>query len=1847
MLRKLLASLGLSLALGISLPVFAANPPQPRAGTRITEPIDGAKLVKLTGSTHPLANAQNDRGAVAASVPLNRMMLVLKRPAAQDKALAEAIKEMQRPGSATFHHWLTAEQIGAKYGPAQEDINKVSSWLTGSGFNVTSISRARGTIEFSGTAGQVASAFQTEIHHYAWQGATYTANAKDPSIPAALAPVVAGFVSLNNFPIKGAHTDAKVVKLDKSTHTWSVEAEKSSREEAALSKVAKPNLTTNNTNDGNTLYAVTPYDFATIYNLKPLWDAGIDGTGQQIAILAESDITPSDVDQFRSAFGLPAKKLNVIHNGTAPGIGSQDQIEASIDVEWAGATAKNATIDQVVSASTAATGGIFLSMTYAVDNLIAPVISESYETCESALGPSGNLFFYQTWQQAAAEGITVVVSSGDTGSAGCDIDEYQIAQNGLAVNGFASTPYNVAVGGTDFAVNVSNPTPYWGTTNDPTTQASALSYIPEVPWNNSCASSEVFAAWGGGSGDTSPAQWCDDPMIIYAGQGSSHWSWTAEGGGGGASSCSSFDTAEYGVHGKYCVAGYAKPDWQTGINGVPDDKVRDVPDVSFFASYLTFGSAYLYCMTDSTYVPSCNYNTGTGLEYLAAGGTSFGAPAFAGVVALVNQKTSSSQGLANYYLYSLAGTEFGSSILPNNSQTSACNASSSPQSGNSCVFYDVTEGTNAQPCLPDSWDCGSAPLGYAGVLDNYNSNPGYDLVTGLGSVNIDNLVTKWATASIAAQATTTTLAASTNLSSYGQPVTLSGKVTPTSGSGKPVGSVSILGSQTVLATIPLTGGAYSQAISKLLPGVYNITANYVGEGGFQSSVSAPVSVTIAEATPTTSLAISAANEFSAASVPIHNNQIPYGDYLVATATVQGASTASGALAPSGSVTVSAGGTTPSTVTLSSTGTAVYQVAASSLGSGSLTATYSGDTNYNPGPATTASYSVIKAATSTEAYASASTISSGNSVTLTANVASGSLGTPLFGKVIFTLNGAEAGKATLVAGTDAVTGAQLGTATLAVPASQLATGTNLLTATFEGDTYYYKSTSGQSSFANLTGQYGTAMTLTTSATTATNTTPVTILATLTLNGAPVTLGTVSFSDNGKVIAVVPVVGLSPAKGFTAGTAKLVTRFAPGTHNITAVYSGVGSLIHPMGNGLAPITVTGSQITTTSISATSDAGTPANYDVTALVVAGGSKAPTGTLSLKEPSLNAGLNSVALNPSTAVYGPASEIPIVTGSEYSAIVTGDFNGDGILDYAALGIYQPTLLTVYLGKGDGTFKPGINSVVTADPTLSEPLGLATGDFNADGNLDVAVSFLNGNSLVTLLGKGDGTFKPGQALTVPPVAGGAASLLNSIAVADFNGDGIQDIALANDGGEGTASIEVYFGTGDGAFNSTPTVIANAGDSGAPDDFVYILAGDVNNDGNSDLVVFNQEDGAVGILLGNGDGTFQSEVINQVGDWALQGALGDLNNDGYLDIVVPVSPSQIAVLLNNQNGTFASPVTYNSAYVLNAPPYYYPEPHSVAIGDLNKDGYPDIVIANNHINQVSVLYGTSYGSFQQYTPWLVNTAAAPYQVVLGDLNSDGAPDILVNEPASNSVGVLINGWASTTSILNVPLNGATTEKETLAATYSGDSLNLASTSAALTLAGSGESIATKLGWSPAKTSTVFGDIIHLYVLNAKVENRIPGTITYTAESALGVSIPVTSKTILPAAGSYLLTATFTPTNQSNYAPSTASITFTVNKADVKQKLASSATHATAGASVTLTDAVTSQTTGTPTGVVTFYAGSVSLGSATLDSKGTASITTTSLPAGTDKVTASYLGDGNFNPGASKAIPVVIKSSTTSR
>jgi subtilase family serine protease len=1853
MIRRLLACLSLSFVLGTAVPALCANPPQSQPASRITEPINDNLRVVLKGSVHPLAQPQFDKGAVMPSMPMERMLLVLKRSAAEDKALAAAIEAMERPGSRTFHQWMTAEQIGAKYGVSQDDLSKVSAWLAGSGFKVSSVSKARGVIEFSGSAMQVSSAFHTEIHSYLWNGKTYTANAKDPEIPAALAQVVAGFASLNNFPIKGAHSNTRTVKLDKATKTWTVVADKSATGKVGTAQgseageiqmgagqKARPELTTSQTTGGNTIYAVTPYDFATIYNLMPLWSAGLDGTGQQIAIVAESDISPADVDQFRSAFGLPVKHLNVIHNGAAPGLlDDGDQEEASIDVEWAGAVAKNATIDQVVSTSTALTAGIYLSMTYAVDNAVAPVLSESYQTCESALGPAGNLFYYQTWQQAAAEGITVVVSAGDSGSAGCDIDPYQIAQNGLRVNGFASTPYDVAVGGTDFFVSQTNPSAYWSTTNDPTTQASALSYIPEVPWNNSCASPEVFAAYAGGSGDSSPAQWCDDPTLPgnYL---------TPEAGGGGASSCSSFNVADY-PNPSYCAGGYPKPDWQSGVNGIPNDGVRDLPDVSLFASYLTFNSSYLYCMTDAQ-LPSCNYNTPNGLYYSTGGGTSFAAPAFAGIVALVNQKTNSPQGLANYYLYAMAGQEFGSTASPNSSQTNSCNSSLNQGGGNSCTFYDVSVGTNALPCEIDSLDCINAPLNYAGIMSGYSATAGYDLVTGLGSVNAENLVNNWATLATAAQPTAVTLSASSTLTSYGEPVTLSGSVTPLTGSGTPPGSISIQGMQLNQASIPVINGSYSQLVAGLLPGAYTITASYVGEGGYLNSVSQPVSMTIAAGTATSTIALTSTDSRSGGALPTSNGQIPYGNNLVATVTVQGPPAAAGVVAPTGSVAFSSNGKTLATVALTGN-SAVYTAVAGPVGSYSLTAAYSGDANYNSSGAVTQSYSVVQAATSIEAHSTVSSVTPGTAVTLTAEVVSDSHVNAPTGSVFFTLNGAVVGTSNLVSSQDPVTLGGIGTATLSVPASQIAAGNNVVVATYSGDQNFLASTSTASSFVNLNGSQPTQMTMTASTSTATNTTPVTILATLSINGAPVTVGSVNFLDNGKSIAQVPVVGLNPSAGATSGTAKLVTRLAAGTHQFVGIYSGAGNLIHPTGTGVAPITVTGSQITTTVVNATSDVGTPTNYDVTAMVVAGGKAAPTGTLNLEEPSLNVALNTAALDPNATAFGPSPEIPVAKGSQDATIVVGDFNGDGIPDFAATSANLSTQLMVYLGNGDGTFQSGIGSVVTTDPTLVGVNGMVVGDFNADGVQDIAVGFgagLNGggSNLIVMLGNGDGTLRQGQVLSVPYVDGGYTSVLSNLVTADYNSDGIQDIAFTNDGAAGTAAVEVFFGVGDGSFSNHPTVIPNVGDSAAPSNPITLATGDVNNDGNPDLVAFINMDDNVAVILGNGDGTFQRPVNYPLNGTPQTGALGDMNHDGYADIVVPNGDGNVSVLLNNEDGTFASAVDYFSASIFDPPQYYYPEPWDVVLADINNDGNLDVVIANNHINQVSILYGTPSGSLSttQFTPTLINTATGPWQVAVADLNNDGFPDIVVNEAISKSVGVLLNGTVWSTSFLNVALDGAAAEKETLSANYSGDSANLPSSAVPLTLAGSNATIATKLDWSPSANSMVFGTAVPVGVLNAQVANSVPGTIAYVAQSNTGAITSVVPGTILPAAGAYSITATFTPTNPSDYAPSIAASVFNVAKAGVTETLTSSAAQDAAGASVTLSDTVVSNTTGVPTGSVSFFAGSLALGTSTVSTTGIATVTTTSLPVGTSSITANYTGDSNFNPDAAAAISITVGS-----
>jgi subtilase family serine protease len=418
--------------------LFVSNSNAQTTPALVASAVDNSVRVTLRGNVHPLARSKYDRGIVPDDLKLDRLVLVLKRSAIQQAVLDRLIEDQQNKASASYRRWLTPEQIGAQFGPAQSDVDAVTNWLRASGFEVSQVSKSRMFIEFSGSAGLVKQAFGAPLHRYIVNGAQHVANASEPTIPAALAPVVAGIDSLHDF------------RRQAQNHFVG----KYSIKSRSLSTDAEPFLTV--TSGQYVYYPLAPYDFATIYDLLPLWNAtptAINGTGETIAIVARTEIDPADATGFWSSFGLdgthaPEPTLVRTYNGPNPGV-TDDEPEADIDTQWSGAAAPGATINLVESASTETTDGVDLSSLYIVENNLAPIVSVSYGQCESGMGSAGVQFYSTLWEQAAAQGMSVFVSTGDNGAAGCD-DPGGPAQYGLAVNGLASTAFNAAVGGTDF-----------------------------------------------------------------------------------------------------------------------------------------------------------------------------------------------------------------------------------------------------------------------------------------------------------------------------------------------------------------------------------------------------------------------------------------------------------------------------------------------------------------------------------------------------------------------------------------------------------------------------------------------------------------------------------------------------------------------------------------------------------------------------------------------------------------------------------------------------------------------------------------------------------------------------------------------------------------------------------------------------------------------------------------------------------------------------------------------------------------------------------------------------------------------------------------------------------------------------------------------------------------------------------------------------------------------------------------------------------------------------------------------------------------------------------------------------
>jgi subtilase family serine protease len=871
---------------------------------RITAPVDDNRLTLLPGNISPRARPELDRGRVPDSLAQQHILMMLRRSEPQQQALEQFITRQYVPDSPDFHRWLTPQQFGEEFGPAREDIRKVTQWLTQHGFTINNVPASGLFVDFSGSAGQVAQAFHTEIHRYRVHGEDHYANAGDPYIPTALAPVVAGFRSLNDFHPQPQVRHLGVARLDPTTHRWS----------------RLPADGSHLTSAANALYIAAPPDFAKIYGVDLVWQEKLDarswappiiGTGQTIGVVGESDLESADIQNFRDQFGITAlgphgsvEMENPPSSVCAAPDPADNEPESYLDAEWSGATAPDATIDFVACGRQGVTSGADLAAAYIIGDPAhvqrISVLSTSYGDCEALPQSEANQFYVSLWQQAAVEGITVVVASGDTGGDGCQyVGSY--ASDGITVVNEASTPYNIAAGGTDFSDVFSGTTStYWSAVNGPNF-LSALSYIPEMAWNESCASPLVLAHFGQGFDSSGgPNGFC---------------TWAAQQPVDPNSDFSPYANAFAGSGGLSTVS--ARPAWQTGVPGIPPQGGRAVPDIAMFASGgYTWSQTLILCDSGLSNMPpgtACDSTNADDVFANSGGGTSFVAPAFAGIMALINQKSGDRQGQANYVLYPLAAEQYVSYSSATQPSLANCAAYLGPQALSGCYFHDVSAtptpgastpfitGNTAVPCTGSATSAGTftdtstdpasnnencygyqitvstdgssltTTPDYYGVLSTaddaaspaFAATPGYDLATGLGSPNVYTLVNapQWSGGGLT---TDVTLSLNQSTIAAGQSVTMlatvidQGRLPVLGGTVTFYSGNTVLGSVTQLCSLRGVFGLQVAGSGLGGDGTYqNVFASYAGgaqrcrrkKATYYGSQSAPATVVVSQERP--------------------------------------------------------------------------------------------------------------------------------------------------------------------------------------------------------------------------------------------------------------------------------------------------------------------------------------------------------------------------------------------------------------------------------------------------------------------------------------------------------------------------------------------------------------------------------------------------------------------------------------------------------------------------------------------------------------------------------------------------------------------------------------------------------------------------------------------------------------------------------------------------------------------------------------------------------------------------------------------------------------------------------------
>ena len=945
-----LGVLGLQLALGLTALASHGQTTAP-ATPRILSAVDTSQMVTLRGNTHPLAQARFDRGRLDDAAPTGRMMLVLKRGEEQQAALELMLAAQQDPKSGSYHKWLTPESFGAQFGVADADIQAVSSFLSSEGFTVSRVLPNKMAIEFSGTIGQIRSTFQTEIHTYAANGQTFHANASDPRIPAALAPAVAGIASLNNYKTARPSTPLPLV-LNKTGKIKPLYSD--------------PNIFLAET--------ISPGDLAVIYDIPSTSNAqqgtlplASNGQGVTIGVVNDSNINLSIAANYRTTFGLAANTPTVIVDGSDPGINGDDVLGYQA-VELISAVAPAATINYYVSGDTDFDGGLDFAAFRAVLDDTVQVLVFPFEKCERDLGVSDNLVFTSLWELAAAEGISVIVPSGNGGSEECDAvplgTPKTTANQGLAINGYASTAFNTAVGASDFfyqtgLVGIFN---YFHVGNGANTGYTSAynGYVPEQPYNNSNPANHINT-------------FINPPVAAV------------QATGGGISTLgqvtpndSNPSLSTQGPH--------PQPSYQGNAARGISTTARVIPDVSMFGGVMNNLSSYILCINAN----DCVNGSPASLQYTPMGGSTTSASVFAGVAALVVQ-AKGAQGNLNPALYATQAA------VPN-------------------AFHDITAGENAVACTGANCSGGFSSTG-TGVA--YAAGTGYDAATGLGSVDVRNLIAGWQNPPPAPTIQFTLTQPSTNTPvvfplAHGKPVQVNVHVSGSSGVA--TGDVAITSTTPQAAnaaierlTLDGSGNATDPNLTFLPGGSYNVVARYAGDTHYGPVVSASIPVTISGRS--SAIAVVSQN-FTGGSTQTYGAPIQFtlGVFDPNSGFVGSAT---------GSITINDSNLQSTILPLNSVGAVTFQSERLDPGLHTFTATYSGDLSYagssvSGGPLTV---NVVGAPTTTSLTSATTSLPSRNStVSLVATVTPaapivqpsggviGSGGRPPRGNVQFIVNG---------------------------------------------------------------------------------------------------------------------------------------------------------------------------------------------------------------------------------------------------------------------------------------------------------------------------------------------------------------------------------------------------------------------------------------------------------------------------------------------------------------------------------------------------------------------------------------------------------------------------------------------------------------------------------------------------------------------------------------------------------------------------------------------------------------------------------------------------------------------------